>query len=353
MTLIALLLLAACTTDRTRRGYLRDQALALGLPSRPVIVVPGFGVTRLYDPKTGRFVWGTPRTMVHRRYEDDLELDARDRLVPRGYAGSRGPVNVGWQIVEALRRYGRYTPEKDVHPFEYDWRLSARDNARRLAALVDEVRAGGKVDIVTHSAGAIVALAYVKLAGGAENVEHLILIAPTQRGVIDAYRILVRPEKFIRRVFTADMVNTWPFVFELLPEDGRFLIDESGAAIDSDAWSDARWTASLSAARAFRDELRTTPLPAGVHLTVLAGDCVPTAKRALHRSDGTWVFYRDELRPGEEHLAPILFEPGDGTVPVSSARADGPALLFCDGHQGIATDPNVHRTLIRLLRDQR
>ncbi len=48
-----------------------------------------------------------------------------------------------------------------------------------------------------------------------------------------------------------------------------------------------------------------------------------------------------------------VFEPGDGTVPVSSARPGGEALLFCDGHQGMATDPNVHRTLIRLLRDQR
>lgn len=353
MTLIALLLLAACTTDRTRRGYLREQALALEPPSRPVIVIPGFGVTRLYDQERRRFVWGTPRTMVHRRYEDDLELDAGDRLVPRGYAGSRGPVNVGWQIVEALRRYGRYTPGHDIHPFEYDWRLSARHNSRRLAALVDEVRAGGKVDIVTHSAGAIVALAYVKLAGGAQTVEHLVLIAPTQGGVIDAYRILVRPEKFIRRVFTAEMVKTWPFVFELLPEDGRFLIDETGRAIDYDVWDDARWTASLRGARAFRDELRATPLPAGIQLTVLAGDCVPTGKRALRRSDGTWVFYRYELRPGEEHLAPILFEPGDGTVPVSSASADGAAMLFCDGHQGMATDPNVHRTLIRLLRDQR
>lgn len=353
MTLIAVLLLSACTTDRTRRAYLREQASALGAPERPAIVIPGFGVTRLYDPERRHFVWGTPRTMVRRTFEDDLELDASDRLVPRGYAGSRGPVNVGWQLTEALRKYGRYTPGKDVHPFAYDWRRSARENARALDDLVNRVRGGGKVDIVTHSAGAIVALTYVKLGGGADHVEHLVLIAPTQRGVIDAYRVLVRPEKVIRRIFTAEMVETWPFVFELLPDEGRFLVDGAGHPIDYDVWEDPRWSAALRDARAFREELRAAPLPASVHLTVLAGDCVPTAKRALRRADGTWVFYRHELREGEERLVPILFEPGDGTVPVSSARADGEALLFCDGHQGIATDPNVHRTLIRLLRGQR
>jgi hypothetical protein len=30
----------------------------------------------------------------------------------------------------------------------------------------------------------------------------------------------------------------------------------------------------------------------------------------------------------------------------------GEAHLFCDGHQGIAVDPNVHRALVRVLRDE-
>ncbi|HVE70431.1 MAG TPA: hypothetical protein VNI54_03610 [Thermoanaerobaculia bacterium] len=47
----------------------------------------------------------------------------------------------------------------------------------------------------------------------------------------------------------------------------------------------------------------------------------------------------------------MLFEPGDGTVPVSSAKAGGEAMPFCDGHQGIAADPHVHRTIIRVLRE--
>ena len=356
MTCVALLLLAAttaCTTDRTRRSYLERNALELGAPARPVIVVPGFGVTRLFDPVTDRFVWGTPHSTVQTRFADDLDLDANDRLVPRGYAGSRGPVNIGWQLTEALRKYGRYTPGEDVHPFAYDWRQSARFNARHLGELVETVRGDGKVDIVTHSAGAFVALAYVKLEGGADRVENLILIAPPRAGVPDAFRVLVRPERFIRRVFAPEMVATWPFVFELLPVDGRFLVDGSGRSIDFDVWTDPRWIQQLHAARSFREALDAAPMPSAVRVTVLAGDCVPTARRVLRRDDGTWVFYRDELRPDEHALAPMLFEPGDGTVTVTSARAAGEPILFCDGHQGLASDPNVHQTLIRLLRGPR
>ena len=364
--ILALAVVGACTTDRTRRGYLRDAVPSLSAPSRAVIVIPGFGVTRLFDPETERYVWGTPRTTVHRGYADDLDLppDGHDRLVPRGFVGSRGPINTAWQLTEALRKYGGYTREQNLYAFDYDWRISARENARQLAALVERVRGDGRVDIVTHSAGALVALTYVKLQGGGPSVENLILVAPPQRGVVDAFRVLVRPERFIRRVFDSEMVATWPFVFELMPEDGRFLVDEQGRGLDFDAWS-GTWDGLIArprrlespryvrSARSLRDDLSGAQMPSNVRLTIIAGDCVPTARRVLARRDGSYAFYPDELRPGEEHLADILFEPGDGTVPVSSATAGTEASLFCDGHQGIATDPSVHRALIRTLRSSR
>lgn len=85
---------------------------------------------------------------------------------------------------------------------------------------------------------------------------------------------------------------------------------------------------------------------------MIAGDCVPTARRVLARGDGTYVFYPDELRPDEERLRQILFAPGDGTVPLSSAASPPPQQLFCDGHQGLAADPSVHRAIVRILREQ-
>jgi pimeloyl-ACP methyl ester carboxylesterase len=342
----ALFALAHCnTTDRTRRGYLRANVATLGAPERPVIVIAGFGVTRLLDPVTGRYVWGTPRSVWRVDHPDDVDLDADDRLVPSGWAGSRGPINTGWQLSAGLRKFGGYTEGKDLHAFPYDWRRSARENARLLGELIERVRGNGNVDLVTHSAGALVALAY-----SGEHVENLVMIAPPRHGVADAFRVFVRPERFIRRTFDPQTVSTWPFIFELLPENGRIFVDEEGRALDRDLWDPASWPldvrAQLAAARAFREELRAKPA-AAKKVTVIAGDCVPTARRILQRRDGTYAFYRDELRANEQHLAAILFEPGDGTVPVSSA---GEAMLFCDGHQGIAADPSVHRAMIRAFR---
>lgn len=372
----AAVVLGACTTDRTRRGYLRATAAQLTAPpSNPVIVIPGFGVTRLLDPEIDRYVWGTPRATVRSVWPDDLDLpvDAhtltigRDRLVPSGYVGSRGPINTGWQLMTALEKYGRYREGEHVYPFHYDWRLSALDNAEQLEAFVAAVRRdhrGAQVDVVTHSAGAIVALTWVKLGGGSPAVRNLVAIAPPARGSIEAFRVMVRPERFIRRTFSADVAVTWPSVPELLPEEGTIFVDESGSALDLDVWSPATWqhfglydaalhpafAASLARARTFRDRLRDAPLPPGVTMHVIAGDCVPTARLVVARSDGTFAFYPGELRPGEEKLRPVVFEPGDGTIPLSSAAALARPEIFCDGHQGIAADPSVHRALLRIFR---
>jgi pimeloyl-ACP methyl ester carboxylesterase len=347
----AIAALAHCSTpfstnDRTRRAYLRANAARLGAPPRPVIVIAGFGVTRLVDPVTGRHVWGTPRAVWQRTFPDDLDLDPNDRLVPAGWVGSRGPINTGWQLSIGLRTFGGYTLDRNLYPFYYDWRRSARDNARLLGELIERVRGNGKVDLVTHSAGAIVALAL-----DSDHIENIVMVAPVQRGSLEAFRVFMRPEHFIRRTFTPDIVATWPFVFELLPENGRVFIDEEGKPLDRDLWDARSWPVDVSRqlanARAFRNELR----PPRAHVTVIAGDCVPTAVRVLARRDGTYAFYPSDLRPNEQDLANLLFEPGDGTVPVSSAKAGGEAMLFCDGHQGIAADPSVHRAIIRALRE--
>jgi hypothetical protein len=366
----------ACTTDHTRRAYLRTLASELRTrPSNPVIVVPGFGVTRLFDPKIERYVWGTPRATFRTRWPDDLDLPVdneilaigRDRLVPRGYVGSRGPINTGWQLMIALEKYGGYREGANIYPFHYDWRLSALDNARELDAFAAVVRArhgNAQVDVVTHSAGALVALAWVKLAGGEHAVRNLIAIAPPFRGSIEAFRVMARPERFIRRTFTPDMVATWPSVPELLPENGAMFVDESGNALSLDVWSAATWShfgfhnaatqpvfaASLARARAFRERLRAAPLPAGITMHVIAGDCISTARRVMVRRDGTFVFYPGELRPDEARLRTILFASGDGTTALSSAADSMRPEIVCDGHQGVAADPSVHRALLRILR---
>lgn len=280
--------------------------------------------------------------MWHTRYEDDLDLDPDDRLIPMGWAGSRGPINTGWQLSIALQKFGGYTAGVDVFPFYYDWRRPARHNAKLLEELIERVRAGGQVDLVTHSAGSVVAMAL-----DSPHVENIIMVAPVRYGTIEAFRLFMRPERFVRRTFPPEMVATLPFVFELLPEDGRVFVDEEGNLLDRDLWSAEAWlplsnASVLRNARAFRDELRSPE----AKVTMLSGDCLPTAHKILARRDGTYAFYPSDLRENEQHLAKLLFAPGDGT-----ALADPDAMLFCSGHQGLAADPSVHRAIIRALRE--
>src|SRR5512141_1360563 len=93
----------ACeTSEVTRRGYQKNLLPFLQRPRYPVVIIPGYASTRLFDPVTKKFVWGTARSTVHLEYEDDLDLPvdaktgetSRDRLVPLGTAGSRGPINI-------------------------------------------------------------------------------------------------------------------------------------------------------------------------------------------------------------------------------------------------------------------
>lgn len=401
---IGITLTACRTSDGLRRTYLDRGAAMLAVPTTPVVIIPGFGVSRLYDPEDGRYVWGTPRNVVRIRYRDDLDLPigaggefARDTLVASGFAGSRGPINTAWQLGHALRRFGRYDENgapRTLYRFAYDWRLSAAENAKALDAFIERIRQehaapAMKVDLVAHSAGGVVVLTYLRIgaagldraaawddgaASAAAKVRKVVLIAPPQRGVADAFRLVVQPERFIRRTFHPETVLTWPSVTELLPFDGEVVVDRSGRTLPADLRSIEGWgylkagpfdpevrarielngdfervvaafTRSLESAKLFR-EMMKRPLRPDIRLQVLGGDCVATARRILRRDDGRFVFYPGELRDDEMPVRDILFERGDGTVPVTSALAD---RYFCDGHQGLAMDPNLHRELLRLL----
>ncbi len=60
-----------------------------------------------------------------------------------------------------------------------------RESVRQLAAFVERVRTAtgsAKVDLVGHSQGGLVSVAYVKLEGGAATVDDLVSIAGSQNG---------------------------------------------------------------------------------------------------------------------------------------------------------------------------
>jgi hypothetical protein len=212
------------------------------------------------------------------------------------------------------------------------------------------------------------------------------MLAAPQGGTIDAFRVMVENERFALRVLFPEWSALFPGLIEILPTDGRALIAEDGSLIEGSLWDVKTWRrlelsifnpsirdrmierTSLKEyqlhARAFEKVLTRgqllkkalgRPIPAEIDIEFIASDCVPTTRRALLRSDGSLAFYRDELRASEESLAAHMFEPGDGSITVSSATAGRPenVSLICDGHQGMALDPSVHRAIIRTLEPER
>lgn len=422
------LLQLACggTSNNLREQYLADTASFLEPPTHPVVIMTGFGQMKLYDPVTQRIVWGTPHTMVQTRWADDLDLPVdpdtaevgRDRLVARGFVGLRSSFNYAWHLGRVLERYAGYEAADDTIPpdqqeprllyrFAYDFRLSSAENAKHLDAYIDGIRRAHRspsleVDLLTHSLGGIVALTYLSLgtapiddpsawdagaALAASKVRNAIMLAPPQKGTIDAFRVMVQNERFALRVLFPEWSALYPSITELLPADGRIFIREDGTPIEADVWNIETWRRLelslfdpdirermiertseeeyrlhvaafeklLERARMVRRAI-DRPLPGGVHVKLIASDCIPTSHRVLRRTDGSLAFYQDELRPAERHLADLMFVPGDGSITLGSAFADsrgGKTSIFCDGHQGMALDASVHRAIIRTLQSER
>ncbi len=419
----ACLLLISCggTSNNVKGKYLADSADFTRPPVRPVIIMTGFGQMKLYDPITRRNVWGTAHTMVQTRWADDLDLpvDPRtarvgtDRLIARGFAGSRSSVNHAWHLGRVLETYAGYEAADDhLSPLEqepkslyrlsYDFRLSATDNARHLDRFIEEIRQvhhnpSLQVDLVTHSLGGIVALTYLKIGTAtldepsqwqegsmraASKIRNAVLLAAPQEGTVDAFRVMVQSERFALRVLFPEWSALFPSLVEILPSDGRVLIAEDGSLIEGSLWNVATWRRLelsifnpsirermiertsleeyhihtlafeklLHRGQLLRKALQR-PIPAGIGMEIIASDCVPTTRRVLLRQDRSLAFYRDELKPSEATLASRMFEPGDGSITVASATASRPenASLVCDGHQGMALDPSVHRAIIRTL----
>ncbi|HVT03888.1 MAG TPA: hypothetical protein VHL58_11010 [Thermoanaerobaculia bacterium] len=417
ITAITLVLFAAAcettSTDISRHEYLNDFQKLTPTPVRPVVVIPGFANSKLCDPDH-YCVWGTARASVHTKYPDNLDLPidettltvGHDKLEPRGFAGMHTWMNIGWVLSSSLLRFGKYKPEGsgvpgEVYELDFDWRLSTEDGARRLDQLIDRIREEHhdptmKVDIVTHSGGGLIALAYARIGTASaerpeewdaasrlavSKIHRLVLLSVPQKGTVEAFRVMVRGQKIVRRDLTPEMVSTFPAVTEFLPADGRFLVDGEGKAIDADLWDIESWKRlqiSIFDPRraeeykrrnsahayevltgAFENTLRhghafsramERPVPESVGVQIIASDCLPTVRRVLMRPDRSFVIYPGELKGDERKLTTALFEPGDGSVVLSSATSDMKNVtLLCVVHQHISEDRNARRTILRTL----
>lgn len=285
------------------------------------------------------------------------ELKVQDKRVWLNFlalmTGGLGRIRIdaaGVEPMEVLDRF--YGPlieflarSHGVEVFPYDWRLSVRDAAARLAerleALLPEVeRSKQPVHIVAHSMGGLVTRAMIADGGRGAAVWRRILALPNSRflmlgtpnlGSYEAVRWLTGYNPTAAKLSLLDMtqdiddivglVNQYPGLLELLPFD-----DDSPDFSDTGLWQDlqralrADWQVAPAAAlRKARETWRLLKAaPADPEHMVYVAGCQPATVIDYRLAD-----YEYSLLSGRQRLEFMGAAAGDGTVSWKSGLLPG------------------------------
>ncbi|MFE3147807.1 hypothetical protein ACFXJ6_14205 [Streptomyces sp. NPDC059218] len=241
--------------------------------------------------------------------------------------------------------------------FAYDWRLSCRYNADRLAERVDEElgrwrasapeRAEAQAVFICHSMGGLVARHYVERCGGAEVTRRVITLGTPYRGSLDALLSLVNGVGPAGIGLTA-FARGLPSLHQLVP-DYAALITAPGEPlryareVTGLPGTDA---ALIEDAARFHEALRGSGAGAayGVEYVPISGVLQPTPTTAEVRGERlTGLLTIDGADEG-----------GDGRVPrLSSAHVDAaagrPALTPWEKHGSLQNNTALRQALFNWL----
>lgn len=398
--LCALLWLVACTHEPTRPDLRRlYQTANLAAEQPPLIIIPGIMGSRLRDRTTHQVVWpGTLGHILFNRFSIlSLDIDAETLTAGPGnleaYALTDKAAGEHFYdiIIDTMVRYGGFavtspgTPVKDpyerhLYLFPYDWRLDNVESARKLSALIDQLRLDYgrpdlRVDIVAHSMGGIVSRYLLRFGtedvldrdappltmAGEGKINRLILLGTPSFGATDTVENVIEGAKIVRRIPPETLV-TLPSVYQLLPNaDRKPLIGIDGRPLrkvpddassqernifDIATWRDLQWAVfdprvvarvgperALVLQRYFAQNLQRAgrlqaalqrPQPeSSVKLIVFGADCILTPSRVLVEEEAGRMVPRFDPKdikhplPGRQYDE-LMREPGDGEVGKSS-----------------------------------
>jgi triacylglycerol lipase len=117
--------------------------------------------------------------------------EQRTVVLVHGYLGNRS-------ALLPLSAYLRATGASQVLAFDYRSSAGVERGARELKAFLRRRVRGGRVDLVCHSMGGLVARVYLQELGGARRVDHCVTLGTPHRGTYNAYWVASRVGRDLR-----------------------------------------------------------------------------------------------------------------------------------------------------------
>jgi pimeloyl-ACP methyl ester carboxylesterase len=244
----------------------------------PVIIVPGILGSRLRERSSGRELWpGTIYNVLFSARSLALDIDPKT-LEPRAddveaYDLFRGLLGSDFYgaIIDTLEKQGGYVQghpgqaaeagKRRYYVFPYDWRQDNVVTARKLDALIEQIRRDYgdpqlKVDIVAHSMGGLITRYYIQYGvtdvldgndfpanfAGAHKIRTAVLLGTPNLGSVNALHSLLAGYHVGGQAIPADALATMPSVYELLPHPvTNWIVDSRGRPLERDLFFVGTW----------------------------------------------------------------------------------------------------------------
>jgi pimeloyl-ACP methyl ester carboxylesterase len=367
----------------------------------PVIVIPGTLGSRL-DRRDGTEVWPGSTLHLLAGSKSDLELPFDPVSLQPGDDGLEasglfeGVLNADFYgaILQTLRASGGFVPGRlgehadprvrRFYVFAYDWRQDNVTTAKRLDAMIEQLRHDYvdptlKVDLIAHSMGGLIARYYLRYGAvdalegegdfpitmaGAQKVGTAVLLGTPNLGSVSSLQSMLLGHSVGLRRIEPEVLATMPSVYELLPHPlTDWSVDPSGKDLDLDLYDAATWkrmqwsvfdpvvidrlrarfksrsdadayiaalqayfARNLERARRFIWSVTFEEPSSPVKFVVFGGDCTLTPARVVIEPQGGRSLARlfpDDVRhklPGVDYTH-LMLEPGDGAVTKPSLLA--------------------------------
>lgn len=197
--------------------------------SDAIIFIPGIKGTKLLE--TNRANFDTIWSGIQCNFETIQDLELTQKSNGRYFDENINTIIKAGEI-EALA-YGEFLKDlktdKPIFIFNYDWRLSAKENGKLLCEFLDylvekskaRIKYGHpfqKFDFITHSLGNFILRNYLKRKGFS-MVNKIVFTAPPFQGSIDIASAAIVGEEWFPNVKAKirKLIRTFPGALELLP----------------------------------------------------------------------------------------------------------------------------------------